>query len=213
MKRRPRTRRPRRRTSLKRTYRRRTSKSVLRTVAKAQVYPFRRFVASKVLLNGNDTLPNGAGGVSFQLSDLPSYSELTSLFDQYKIAGVAYRWCITKDPMVISSKVYPRLVQVHDYDDAGVPATTDLYQYTNCNEYWFNETKQCTPWRYIKPARASVEYEGPTNSSYSPKWSGFIDCLSNSAPHYGIKYAYEGLYAGIQMVLQCKYYVVMKTPR
>lgn len=177
------------------------------------MYPFRRFVSGKVVINGNDTLPNGAGGVNFQLVDIPAATELTNLFDQYKIAGVAYRWCITKDPMVITSKVYPRLVLVHDYDDSATPTTNELYQYTNVNEYWFNDTKQCTPWRYIKPARASVEYESATLSSYSPKWSGFIDCNSSTAPHYGLKYAYEGLYTGIQMVLQCKYYLVMKTPR
>lgn len=193
-----------------------SGKKSLRANTRGQVYAFKRFVSVKVNMVGSDAIPGGAGGVNFQLTDVVNYTEFTNLFDQYKIAGVAYRFVVNKDPMQGTPAVtpaYPRLLWAHDYDDSSTPVLNDLYQYPKVNEFWFTDSRNSTRWNFIKPARAAVEYESATLSSYRPQWKGFIDCASNSAPHYGVKYGYQNLISGMNIYMQCKYYLVFKNVR
>lgn len=189
-------------------------RSALARTAVRQLFATKRFVSGKLALNGNDAVSTQLGGVNFTLTDVPSNGELTVLFDQYKIAGIAYRWVINTDPMVLTVKKYPRLIWVHDYDDSSAPgAFNDLAQYPKMREHWFTENRQCTKWKFIRPARAAVEYESATLSSYRPQWKGFIDCASNTAPHYGIKYYVDQFQTGVSLYLQCRYYLVFKNAR
>lgn len=196
-----------------------SGKQLLRRIGGSQVYPFKRFVHAKVTINGDDTVSAQVGAVSFSLSDVTAVADFTTLFDQFKIAGIAYRWCIGKDPMyptagTNSTRFFPRLVWVHDYDDNNPPsAITDLYQYPKMREFWFTGDKNATPWQYIKPARLDVGFENTVNSSYHPVWKGFTDMASTSTPFYGIKYATQQNYSGMQIYLQCKYYLIMKNVR
>jgi len=201
-----------------RRYRKRTrkmniSRPSLRANTKGQVYAFKRFVDKKANIVGNDAVPAGISAVTFQLNDVTQATEFTSLFDQYKIGGIQYRWVVSKDPMVATSKTFPRLVTVHDYDDNTPGNLNDLYQYPKMKEFWFTESRNATPWAFLKPARQSVEYESPTNSAYRPTWKGFIDCASPATPHYAIKYAWEALQTGMNIYLQCRYYLVFKNVR
>lgn len=204
-----------RRKYIRRTSRRSQLYRSIQTTARSQVFPFKRFVTLKVNLLGNDTIPGVLGGTSFSLADVPGLTDFTALFDQYKLTGVAYRWVVNKDPMVpTTNKFYPRLFWVHDYDDANTPGSRDeLYQYPKGKEFWFTDNKQSTRWYYLKPAKANVGYEGTTNSWYSPDWKSWIDMASTGVPHYGLKYGTETQYAGINIQLQCKYYVLCKNSR
>lgn len=210
-----------------RTYRKRTTRKRMRkrtrkmniskpisALARAQVYSFKRFLSGKVNITGSDVVPNVGGGVSFTLNDVPSSGEFTVLFDQYKIAGIAYRWVVSVDPMIATTKKYPQLVWTHDYDDAVAPSNfNEIAQYPALREHWFGDSRQTTRWQYIKPARAAVEYESAVLSAYRPQWKGFIDCASSTAPHNGIKYWVNGLQAGVSLFLQCRYYMVFKNAR
>lgn len=214
-------------TNTKRKYRKRgnrrrrfnqSGKRVLRQIARTQTYPFKRFVHAKSTVTGDDTVNTQQGTVTFALNDLQGYTEFTTLFDQFKISGVAYRWCIAKDPMVSTTgtagtKFYPRLVWAHDFDDSNNASVQDLYQYPNMKEFWFGDNKQCTKWYYIRPAKLTVGYETGALSSYKPDWKGFIDMASYQTPHYGIKWASQNSFTGVQIYLQCKYYIVCKNVR
>lgn len=208
-----------RRTRRRATRARTTSRSMLSTIANRQVYPFKRFVGYKVTLVGNDAVPGVLGGVAFTFNDLPSPTEFSNLFDQYKLVGVAYRWVVNKDPMLsntstAATRLYPRICWVHDYDDNNTPgALTDIYQYPKMKEFYFSETHPQTKWYYIKPAKANVGYEGATNSWYSPDWKSWVDMASTNVPHYGIKYGTEGQFAGININLQTRYYFLCKNVR
>lgn len=216
--RRRRSRRTRRR-YVRRTTRRANLLRTVRTTARRQIYPFKRFSAYKVTLVGNDTVPGVLGGTQFSLSDLPNVSEFTSLFDQYRLTGVAYRWVVNKDPMfsttgTAATRLYPRICWVHDYDDSNTPSgLNDLYQYPRMKEFYFSEARPQTKWYFIRPAKANVGYEGTTNSWYSPDWKSYVDMASTGVPHYGLKYGTEGQFAGINIILQCYYYFICKNVR
>lgn len=192
----------------------RRTRKTLSKVGKAQVYPFCRFVNRKVTITGNDTLPSQFGGIRFSLNDVPGVTEFTALFDQYKIAGVAYRWVINRDVNNNTIKNYPRLIWTIDNDDDATPsALTDIEQYPKMKEFFFSDARQTTRWYYMKPARAAVEWESAVASSYRPQWKGFIDCASPGAAHFGLKYGTEACQNGVLLYLQCKYYLVMKNVR
>lgn len=199
-------------------------KQIIRQVASSQVYPFRRF-NFKQLVGGTDGV-NYSGNITFQLADLPNYTEFTSLFDQYKIGGIKYRWVINRNPdyggAVVSNVYntavqgqYPRIMWVQDYDNiTGVPANfAELQQYSKMKEIYLTPDRPYTRWFFFKPARQAVEYEGAVNSSYRPTWKGFIDCASDSAPHCSIRYFGDSLSSNMQLRLECWYYMVFKHVR
>lgn len=200
-----------------------TVKRPLRTVARSQVYPFRRF-HFKATIGGTDST-NFGNTYTFALADLVNYTEFTALFDQYKIAGIKYRWVINRSPdyggAVISNVyntavqgTYPRIMWVHDYDSTNTPANfAELQQYPRAREFYFTPDKPSTPWIYFKPARLAVDFEGTTNSAYRPIWKGFIDCASDTTPFFGVRVYGDGLNTNIQLRLECWYYLVMKNVR
>jgi len=60
---------------------------------------------------------------SFALSDLPSYTEFTSLFDQYRFQKVVLRFTVS--PTAGSTAVqWPQIQITSDYDSASAPAAS-----------------------------------------------------------------------------------------
>lgn len=120
---------------------------------------------------------------SFQLSDLPSYTEMTALFDQYKIDEVSMHFISQAGgacgPYSLST---PDLILAVDLDDNNVPtAVNDLLQYENCQIQHANRDKHLT----LKPRFATAAYSGAF-TSYANN-AGWIDCASPSVQHYGVK--------------------------
>lgn len=200
-------------------------KRAMRSVAKKQVYPFKRFTTATVLTGSNVVGGNGVvqGQRVFKLDDLTGYTEFVNLFDQYKIAAVKFRFRIVRDPSTLATGqfpdpastvgVYPILRFVRDYDDTSVATLNELYQYPGMKEIVFSPDKPCSRWYYMKPARLDVGFESTVNSSYHPVWKGFIDMASVTTPYYGLKYTSEQLWGNQFIVLECYYYLVCKNVR
>lgn len=212
-----------RKRSKRKSYRRRTIKS-LRSVARHQIYPFKRFQFKATLTPGDGN--TFAQNFDFKLSDLGNYTEFTALFDQFKISGIKYRWVVNRNPDyggVVVSNVYntvvqgqyPRIMWVHDYDgSAAAPANfNELQQYPKMKEVYLTPDRPYTKWFYFKPARLAVDYESATLSAYRPIWNGFIDASSVDTPHYGIRCFGDAVNTNIQLRLECWYYLVMKNVR
>lgn len=199
------------------------ARSVIRAVANRQIYPFKRFTF-KASIGGTDGA--GAGfGYSFKLSEIPNHTEFTALFDQYKIAGIKYRWVINRNPdfggtvvtNVYNTTVqgqYPRIMWVHDFDSDNAPANfAELQQYPKMKEVYLTPDKPYTKWFFLKPARLDVGFENAANSSYHPQWRGFVDMASDTTPYYGIRGYYDGLNNNVQLRLECWYMFVCKNVR
>ena len=126
------------------------------------------------------------------LTQLPNYTELTSLYDQYMIKGIR----VNIQPLLtegIASAVsgstniwgYPKLSTVIDYDDSTIPASEDVYmQYSTLRQTGaFKEHK-----RYFKPkCRLAGLDAGATITANTVRGANWIDTGVPTVPHYGLK--------------------------
>lgn len=156
-----------------------------------EVFSFKR----RVVLGNITSSCNASGvstpaayGASFQLSDLTSFTEFTTLFDQYKITGVKLdfipfadntTWQVANNGAGVSAPGGPLLITA-DHDDASPPASA--------NEMLQKQTTKVVPVgrrhrMYIKPKFNLATYSG---GGVAPV-SGWLDNGSTSVPHYGVK--------------------------
>lgn len=163
---------------------------------------------------GNDTVPDGTGTAVFALSNVNGSGELVSLFDNYRVTRVMYRWVITRNPdqavTTTFKGVYPRLCWTHDFNDQAAISRTLIYQRANMKEVFFTDNYNKTRWYSLKPSSLVQMYESSTSSAYQPKWLQWMDTSDSTAPHYGIKYAYSDLYNNINLRLEAKIFVECK---
>lgn len=167
-----------------------------------------------VMLQGNDTVPDGTGTCTFALSQIPAYSELVNLFDNYRMVGVSYRWVVTRSTDWATTNANRgwsvRINWTHDFNDSTTISQSQIYQRANQREVYLNNDKLSTRWFSLKPAALIQMFESISSTAYQPKWKQWFDTADVTAPHYGIKYAYQNLYAGINLRLEAKCYYEFK---
>lgn len=164
--------------------------------SRPQIHYFKRtfrvgdLIASYNATTGVTTPINN--GLSFNLTQLPNYTELTSLYDQYMIKGIR----VNIQPLltegiasVLSGSTnvwgYPKLSTVIDYDDSTIPASEDVYmQYATLRQTGaFKEHK-----RYFKPkCRLAGLDAGATITANTVRGANWIDTGVPTVPHYGLK--------------------------
>lgn len=177
----------------------------------------KRFVV-KATIAGNDTTPYNGQSFKWNLNDIPGVSDFTNMFDQYQIAGIAYRFVVNKDEQAGSIVAanrgnYIRLMMVNDYNDSTSPTSfSELQQYPYVKEMWLTDTKPVTKWFYQKPTVLNTINSQVLNN-YNPMRKCWIDTSYPGTDHYGLKIFYEGHYAGRTLILECKYYIKLKEIR
>jgi len=189
---------------------------MLRYVGLNKLYHFKRkqtaTLISQVALS--DTL----GSLQFTFSGMNGYSELTVLFDSYRIDFVEVQFKPMFNMLAVTSAgsiVSPFLYTVIDLDDATTPGTLgELLEYATVKETSFD--KPVT--RTLTPMAAKALYDGSVFTSYGmntgERW---VDCNSPGVKHYGVKY---GIQAGLSgqtnlqsWKLDFTYYVSMRMTR
>lgn len=137
-------------------------------------------------------VPSGiASAYSFSLSQLPSFTEFTNLYDQYKITGAKMSFVpgateALYSPLsgVASQHGYNRFHSVIDYDDSTPPISEDqMLQYQSVKTT--NGLRTHT--RYLKPKVLREVYRSALTTGYNPTASQWIDTVQNDVPHYGLK--------------------------
>lgn len=119
---------------------------------------------------------------SFQLSDLPNYTEFTLLYDEYRIDKVVMTVIPdTQQTLTTAGQGNCVMWSVLDYDDATALTVLALQQYETCKTH--NSIKPFT--RTVVPRWAKAVYSGAFTSFSSG--SGWIDSASAGVQHYGIK--------------------------
>lgn len=135
--------------------------------------------------------------LSFNLTQLPAYTELTSLYDQYQIKGVR----VNIQPLLtegIASAVsgstnvwgFPKLSTVIDYDDTAIPADETVYlQYGSLRQTpAFKEHK-----RYFRPkVKIAGADAGATITANGVRAGQWIDTGVPTVPHFGLKVFHPG---------------------
>lgn len=151
----------------------------------------------------------------FRLSDVPSVTDFTSLYDQYQIKAVKYTLIpkFTNNELNLgggaASGLLGNVWSVIDYDDVLTPvAVTELLQYQNLKRTRMDKFHS----RYIVP---KVNVTMGLNSQ--PKARQWLDIATTNTPHFGLKLWIDQL-AGvsnteIKFDLTVKYYLAFKNVR
>lgn len=126
--------------------------------------------------------------LSFRISDLQDYTELTHLYDQYTITKVIldFQWTLTAVSGSGPNASYaPQLNLVRDYDDDTTPNSDFMRSSGRIIRHRLTANN---PFRIaITPAVSNTVYQSLTTSGYGPKWKQRIDCVDVDVPHYGAK--------------------------
>ena len=182
------------RSSRPRRYRRkpayRRKRVMKRTRARiSNVHAFKRKVVlgNVTAYNNGGVTTNAASAFSFKLSDLPQYTDFTALFDQYKITGVKLdfipfadnvSWEVASNGAAVAAPGGPLMIAT-DYDDVTLPASaSEMLSRQNVKVIPVGRRHQM----FLRP-----KYNDVANSAAVVPSSGFIDCDTATAPHYGVK--------------------------
>lgn len=191
---------------------------------RSRVYAFKRYTAG--LTFGNASLSAGlsqsypstnvalftfsaatpsayyySGANAFALQDIPNYSELTQLYDRYKLNCVVLKmFPFSNDPSTSNTTASSGglgclMHSVLDYDDYTQAVANDggidtLRQYQN---YRCTNMAQKRVWKRVIRPKMLVGVNNPAgaivgNSVTRPR---YIDCANTAVPHLGHKYILE----------------------
>lgn len=176
----------------------------------------KRFVV-KATIGGSDLTPANGQAFKWNLSDTPSTTDFTNMFDQYCIAGVAYRFVLNKDDNSQTTAAnrgsFIRIMAVNDFNDATAPTSfAELQQYPYVKEIWLNESRPTSKWYYQKPSVLNTINSLVANN-YNPRKNTWIDTGYPGTDHYGLKIFYDQHFAGRTIFVEAKYYIKLKEIR
>lgn len=127
---------------------------------------------------------------TFSLGQTLGYTELTSLFDRYKITKVQLKFFLKTSPdaQTGSVAVYPRMWWCPDYDDNGTENIDTLRQRKQTRSTMLKPNRPITI--NVRPATLTMLYNGAT-TAYGSLRNRWCDCTYTNIPHYGLKLAIE----------------------
>lgn len=153
-----------------------------------QVVTIKRSYYSGSLASNGNTAQNFTGlGLSFNVSDLPNYTEFSNLFDQYRIRWVAIRVIPINNVAYANTEgvQLPDVLAAVDMDDATAPVDLNaMHQYSNCVVFGAMAAPRTIGFR---PAIAGVCYQGATAVGYTVRQNDWVN-MANLVPWYGIKF-------------------------
>ena len=134
-------------------------------------------------------------GKSFRLDMLPNYTEFTTLFDQYRINGIAIKvvWRSTGISMIETQADpdrpgAPILYDVIDLDDATAPTTRNEVMSYSKHQMTMYSTARRSRSKFFKPRGLNTIYRTGVSNAYTlanPK--AWIDMSYVDVEHYGYK--------------------------
>ena len=188
--------------------------------------------------NTTAILTVGAGKVqagmamAFQLNDITNVSEITNLYDQFKINGVLVTIKMINNPDAVNAanlvpginssgaNFYPTIWYAPDHDDITAPTIAILKQYSRVKHKVLRPNSEIK--FYARPSTLTQLYDGALSTAYAnSKGRPWIDIANPEVPHYGFKFAidFEGLttaavtYSQWQFKINVKYYFTCKNAR
>lgn len=166
----------------------------------------------------NVTDANQFGVMTFYINQLPSVTEFTSLFDQYKINCVVLKMrFLNQIPDRTDAGAGMFRANFHyciDYNDSA--AYTTIAQFAQVSNYKCHALNGERDWSIkIYPKAQKAIYQGLASTGYGPTKT-WINTADPAVPHYGLKYLIdingggggENVIGSLQM--QAKYYMSFK---
>lgn len=150
-------------------------------------------------------VPGGLAGtydvpfsLKFRLDQLSGYSELTNLFDQYKINGIKVKMAQFYNTSSLTSVGLPWLETFSDHDNSIPEVLAQVRQRMYTKSTYFSATKQAAT-LYCKPRPSMAIYSNPTTGitpGASYRSAPWIDCSFPNVEHYSIKGIIHNMWLG-----------------
>lgn len=166
--------------------------------SKFNIHKFRRYSRGYNVQLTQNASGFDATAFAFTLDRVQGYTELTAMYDQYRIDYVQFRinwspkYTISVDPNNPGQSTYPLLYYFKDYDDDNTPTSLNQMQ-----ERGNLRQVRITPNKIIKinvkPAVSAMVYQSAVATGYTPKWDTKIDMANPDVPHYGLKIGIDHL--------------------
>lgn len=151
-----------------------------------------------------------AYNITYELNDLPNYTEFTALYDTYKICGIKVKFVYDRNSATsqssLTTNTIPNLLTVYDYNGNSITDENGMLQYPT-----FKIARMDKPiTRYFRPVQ-TVDSSNPNyvksrwNSTAEPDivHRGLVACISN-----------PGAVGDLGIVsIYATFYLAMKTPK
>lgn len=131
--------------------------------------------------------PYRFGAVSyFNLGNVLQSSDLTALYDQYKIIGIKFRIIPLSNVASVNGQgLIPTMVYCPDYDDSNTPTSdAEIRVKARSREVRLDRPRTI----YIKPKIADAILGASGGTAFSiPRAAPYINMSYPTVPHYGLK--------------------------
>lgn len=133
----------------------------------------------------SDISGNVAYAATFSLNQLPNVSDITNLFDNYKILKVTVKM-YPLNPNVSSSNIY-RLMTAVDYNDANTPTAVSIREHGNMRSHLLYNGRGYVQ-RTFRPHVLDTIYNTSIADGFgTDKPAPWIGTAYPGVPHYGFK--------------------------
>lgn len=128
------------------------------------------------------------GGFQFKLSSAQQYTDLTGLFDRYKLTGVKLIFMYAQNIADAQSLgCLPTMWYAQDFDDTNIPTTsTQVLSKQYCRVKTLNGNNMFSI--FIRPRLTKALTAAGVIAGDTTERPCFIDCSYPDVPHYGLKF-------------------------
>lgn len=131
--------------------------------------------------------------VKFRLDELTAYTELTSLFDRYKIVSAMVKCNFANYPADTRIPL-PYIDYITDYDDASLPTVAGMREKMGVKSKYFSASRPRVTMG-VRPRVAQEVFNNGVTTSYSvPRGGTWINAQYPGVEHYSIKGVIRQLY-------------------
>lgn len=190
-----------RRTRVRRGYtNRRPTNFNARNALVPSVYPFTRSFENLVVLEApsgsfESTLQDNLviGHIQVNLAELPGYTELQSLFAQYKLNGLTLKctptYQLDADPASTETIICDVWRSSHGQAPTAAFRLSDLLQIQKRQSFVMPQRKPFT--RNMMLTQLNNVYTSALNTDYTVQKPKYLSTAESSTPHYGISFCFR----------------------
>lgn len=157
------------------------------------VHRFRRNGSALTTITGNVAYAPYQQATNIQLAFTQNYTELTALFDQYKIDYVIQKFYLTVDPsaQTAANAVFPRLYWVRDKNDQTLLSQAQMRERSDLKIAVLRPDRPVV--LKCKPNLLTQQFLSGVTNAYTPVWNQWINTDAPTAPYYTWKWNIDNL--------------------
>lgn len=169
-----------------------------------------------------DATGTSALGLNFDFANISHSTELTTLYDSYRIDKVELWFDYSPDDawgtLGVAGQLpyYPKLWIKRDYNDSNTPTLSDLEQSNQTQCLRFSADSMTLGPYFIKPAaQGSVLNAAAGTDSTQSVWAPWLRTAHPTIEHYGVKMVAQGLASTDlgSITIRVRFHVTMKNVR